>query len=169
MSVLALLAWQLAGQPAHAQWVSNSRFELPNASAPVRSVELPWRDDGSDSQAGTGLMVAAGLLGGAVGFVGGAIVGARLGTCPSGCEDPGLTESFVGAMIGSGVGIPIGVHLANRGRGNLPGSVGVSVLIGGAGTLLAFATHSFVPVMLAPVAQIITSIGIERAPREPDE
>lgn len=169
-SVLGILVWQLAGQPAHAQWVSKSQFELPDASAPVRSLEVPRRDEGSAAQPGTGRMVAAGMLGSVAGLIGGAIMGYKLDRAtPCLCDDPGLAGAIIGAPIGSGIVIPLTVHLANPGPGNLGGSLGISALIGGVGGLLTLASGTPIPALVAPIVQIVTSIAIERAPREPDE
>lgn len=122
-------------------------------------------------------LVAAGLAGGAAGWVLGAIaIGGPLArTNPLGSDqlDDGLWTPgiVIGFETGQAIGIPAAVHLANGRRGNLRASLYASFALAVAGTMLlwtedfdaVFERPSRQLVLIAvPVAQLITSIAIER-------
>ena len=107
------------------------------------------------------LLALGGVLGGAAGLLGGALVGARL--TEHDCEDCGFVGLIYGGVIGASSGIPLGVHATNGGRGRLLPSLLSSLAIGGVGFgLAAMADRSEIIVAL-PVAQLITAIAIERS------
>lgn len=122
-------------------------------------------------------LVASGLAGGAAGWILGAIaVGAPLARAnPFGSDqldDGSWTPGIViGFETGQAIGIPVAVHLANGRRGNLRASLSASFALAVAGTMLLW-TEDFdelferparqVVLIGIPVAQLITSIAIER-------
>lgn len=110
-------------------------------------------------------LVVGGLLGGAAGFGAGALVGYALGGGDLLCgDDPcGLEEAAYGAIVGQSVALPLGVHVANGGRGNYGLSLLASAAIGAAGVLVINATNDGTPFLVVPVAQLVSSILIERA------
>ena len=122
-------------------------------------------------------LVAAGLAGGAAGWILGAIaIGGPLARAnPIGSDqiDDGLWTPgiVIGFETGQAIGIPTAVHLANGRRGNLRASLYASAALAVAGTVLLW-TEDFdavferpgrqVVLVAVPVAQLITSIVIER-------
>jgi hypothetical protein len=111
------------------------------------------------------LLVLSGVLGGAAGLVGGALAGARI--TQDDCEDCGLVGGIYGGVAGWSTGIPLGVHLANGRRGKLLPSLLASLAIGGAGLGVAVAANKADLLIPVPVAQLVTSILIERSTSEP--
>jgi hypothetical protein len=112
-----------------------------------------------------GLLALGGVLGGAVGLVGGAYVGARI--TEDDCEDCFLLGGIRGAIAGGSAGIPLGVHLANGRRGKLLPSLLASLAIGGAGLGAAVLANKYELMIPVPVAQLVASILIERSTSEP--
>lgn len=140
------VAQNLAPEELRLGWVSPSAAE--SRSAPVLSV--------------------GGLLGGAVGVVGGFYVGALLASDDDGDDLDVLSGGVAGATIGEGLLLPLGVHLANGSRGSYATSALASLGLAAAGLLALEAVHYDPPgapiVLIAvPIAQIATSIAIERA------
>jgi hypothetical protein len=103
-------------------------------------------------------------VGGAVGVFAGALAGAKL--TAHDCEDCALIGAVYGAMAGGSALLPLGVHLANQGRGNLGLSLLSSLAIGAVGLGVASATNSAVVMLPVPVLQIVSSMLIERKTRE---
>jgi hypothetical protein len=114
-------------------------------------------------------LAGAGILGGAIGLFGGAYLGAAIAhdeDCAECLEE--LTGALVVGTIGEGLLLPLGVHLANGRRGSYWTSALVSVGLAAAGAGLMEAAHwdpPTVPIVAVavPVAQVATSIAIERA------
>ena len=90
----------------------------------------------------------------------GALVGARL--TEHDCDDCGLVGAVYGAVAGGSALLPLGVHVANHGRGNLGLSLLSSLAIGGVGLALAVESNSAAVLIPVPVLQIVSSILIER-------
>ena len=144
-----------------------------------RSDEAAWVADparpasglaASDLDAGTAAkLTGAGLLGGAIGLVGGAYLGALIahdGDCAECLEE--LGGALVGGTAGEALLLPLGVHLANGSRGSYWTAALVSAGLAAAGVVTMKAAHwdpPTVPIVLVavPVAQLATSIAIERA------
>ena len=112
-----------------------------------------------------GLLALSGVLGGAAGLVGGALAGARI--TQDDCEYCGLVGGVYGGIAGWSTGIPLGVHLANGRRGKLLPSLLASLAIGGVGLGAALAADKAELLIPVPVAQLVTSILIERSTSEP--
>ena len=76
---------------------------------------------------------------------------------------------LVGGVLGSALGIPAAVHLANGRRGDLSHAALLSLAIAGvAVTGLAIAENEMVFLVVAvPLAQILTSVSIERSTTVP--
>jgi hypothetical protein len=112
-----------------------------------------------NSRPDTGALLLAGLGGMLVGAFGGGFIGSEID------GDSGLDAAegaVIGGVIGTSLSIPSAVHLANGSRGNLGRSMLVSALLGGALLGLGTAVESGEIVLAAPVAQLITSVFIER-------
>lgn len=173
--VPALLAlWLLPGATLDGQQTPPS-VEPPSDTLPAPK-RLPPPAGAAERGTHPALLVGAGLLGGTVGFFGGALAGANV-ACAE--EEPdefcGLIGGFWGAAVGTTVGIPLGVHLANGRRGDYPlsqlasvgiaaGLIGAVFLSGDEDTAAAFLLPA------VPVGQILASILIERGsagPRQP--
>jgi hypothetical protein len=108
--------------------------------------------------------MAAGLLAGTIGFFGGGFTGAAIDKVSSdGYEElDGLLGFVVGAPIGESLLLPVGVHLANGRRGNLPLSVLASLGITGAGIAMAASTGEAKILVAIPLAQLLACTAIER-------
>lgn len=78
-------------------------------------------------------------------------------------DDPcGFEEAVWGAAAGVSIAIPLGVHLANRGRGSYGLELATSLGIAATGMALAFTVNNGIPVIAIPVAQLVASVVIER-------
>ncbi|HEY0674325.1 MAG TPA: hypothetical protein VGD27_18770 [Longimicrobiales bacterium] len=135
------------------------------AQRPAYSVQFSafeW-ETGSNTK-----MAAYGLLTGAAGFFAGGLVGAVLGNDPD--DEDSWVETLEGAVVGGTVGeslmLPVGVHLANDRRGDLSWSMPASLVLGVAGAAVARnldrSGRAWPVLILTPIAQIVTSIAIER-------
>jgi hypothetical protein len=71
------------------------------------------------SRRSTFALVAGGLAGGIAGTIAGVQIGKRIYEPDPTCEDCGRWGAGTGAALGSMVGVPLGVHLANRASGDL--------------------------------------------------
>jgi hypothetical protein len=155
LSFLAL-AGPLAGA-LHAQRLGGTPFPSLDRPAPVADPSIhafPRRE------VHPGLLAAGGVVGGAVGVLAGAVVGGKL--TEHDCEDCGLVGAVYGAVAGGSALLPLGVHLANRGRGNFGLSLLSSLAIGAVGLAVAEQTNSAEVMLSVPVLQIVSSILIER-------
>jgi hypothetical protein len=116
----------------------------------------------------TPAMAAGGLIGGAVGALGGFYVGAVLGSDDDDDDLDFLGTGVAVATIGEGLLLPLGVHIANGSRGSYMTSGLVSLGLA-AGGLLALETAHYDPpaapiiLVAVPIAQLAASIAIERA------
>jgi len=172
MRVLVLV---LAGL-AFAAPASGRQAPLPTVSAtgPIPAYAPPVEPSV------TSRLVGPGILGGGLGWAVGAVaVGVPLAkwnpfgssALDDGSWTPGL---IIGFELGEAIGIPLGVHRANGGRGDLRTSMIASLAIAAVGTALlwtddfdaVFETRRSQTILLAvPLAQVITSIFIERRPQ----
>jgi hypothetical protein len=104
-------------------------------------------------------MLFGGLLLGAGGLFAGALLGDRMQAYP--CEDC-IEGAFYGALVGESLAIPLGVHLGDRRRGNAGTALAASLGIGALGLGAAAVTDEWRLLLVIPVAQIASSIAIER-------
>lgn len=115
------------------------------------------------------IMGTSGFFLGVIGMLGGAAVGGAIGSgdCPSREVDKECMgrHAYTGALIAGTVLVPLGVHLANKDRRNLPISMAVSSALGVAlyygmkaipGSPIAMA-----PFVAAPL-QVVTSVRLEQ-------
>lgn len=129
---------------------------------PVASAQEP----GANGERPIVALAAAGLLGGAVGAVGGGYLGALMASD----QDEDLDEvaaALAGAAVGEALLLPLGVHLADGRRGGYWSAALVSAGLAGAGVAAMAASGwnpPVVPIVLVvvPVAQVGLSIAIER-------
>ncbi len=161
-ALLLLSLLPVAGLSAQSAQVSTfARWSPPPVGGQVAALR-PASSSGGASVVG---MTAGGLLGGAVGFAGGALIGATLGGGNAICGDDacGLEEAAYGAIAGQSILLPLGVHIAHGRRGNYGFSLITSVVIGAAGIVVVDATNDGAPFIAVPVLQLVSSILIERA------
>jgi hypothetical protein len=133
--------------------------DRPASLAPNRSVIVGGRTTHP------ALLALGGVVGGAVGVVGGAIAGAR--ATEARCEDCAIVGGIYGAVAGGSVGLPLGVHVANRGRGSFLPALGASLAIGGAGLGVALLANDAAIMIPVPVLQLVAAILIERSTSRP--
>jgi hypothetical protein len=155
LSFLALTGL-LAGT-LHAQRLPGTPFPSIDQPAPPTD---PSIHAFPRQQTNPAILATAGVLGGAVGVFAGALAGARL--TEHDCEDCGLVGAVYGAVAGGSALLPLGVHVANHGRGNFGLSLLSSLAIGGLGLAMSSEFNSGVPMIAVPVLQIVSSILIER-------
>jgi hypothetical protein len=124
-----------------------------------------WTEPNHRSRGSAEGCMAAGLLAGTIGFFGGGLIGAEIDKASSdGYEEwDGLYGFVVGAPIGESLLLPVGVHLANGRRGNLPLSVLASLGITGAGIAMAVSTSEAKILVAIPIAQLLACTAIERS------
>jgi hypothetical protein len=154
------LAVAMASNPAGAQVLEPSELRLAWVSPSVASPsQAEWRTAAESRSAP--VLTLGGLAGGAVGVVGGFFVGALLASDDDGDDLDVLSGGVAGATIGEGLLLPLGVNLANGGRGAYTTSALASLGIAAAGLLALQAVHYDPPgapiVLIAvPVAQLAT-------------
>jgi hypothetical protein len=103
-----------------------ARDTLPPPPSPAGLDALP-----APAPAPLAGVLAGGALGGAAGFLGGALVGVALVNDRNGSDSwEKLSAAFGGAVIGEIVAVPLGAHLANRGRGSFAQGLLASTLAG---------------------------------------
>lgn len=115
------------------------------------------------------VMGTSGFFLGIIGMLGGAAVGGAIGSgdCPSRAVDKDCMgrHAYTGALIAGTVLVPIGVHLANKERRNLPLSMAVSTAMGIAAyygmRAIPGSPIAMAPFVAAPL-QVVTSVRIER-------
>jgi hypothetical protein len=106
-----------------------------------------------------GKMMGGGLLLGAGGLIGGALIGHQFEGSP--CEDC-ILGAFFGALAGESLAIPLGVHLGNGRRGDVGPALAASIGIAAAGLGAAAMSRQWGVLLTIPVLQIAASIAIER-------
>lgn len=107
----------------------------------------------------TAALYAAGLLGGAAGMLAGGAAGYYLfDRHGSGGWIPAMT--ILGGLVGEGVGVPLGVHLANGRRGNILLPLIVSPVLAVATPFLALAVPIRVPAGAVLVAGGIVAVQL---------
>jgi hypothetical protein len=166
--LMTAMSWLAATGPALAG--GTPRLMSPYlALEPAAPVPAPNTDQ--RGEASTGRLFNGALLGGAAGLLlgGVAAIAPANSSCKAG-EDEGLCAAgwiALGGGLGGALGVPIGVHVANGGRGRLGLSMLASTAIAGLGVLGSVASHSdtaagVIMLGVVPVSQIFTAIAIER-------
>jgi hypothetical protein len=148
-----------------------SASDGPEARTADRRTGWIGLDSQRDSLArgSTPLMVGAGLGGAVSGFFGGMLVGWSLGGGGEICgDDPcGLYTGILGSLVGEAIGLPLGVHLANRRRGSFPLDLLTSLASVAAGvTVMAGIDPDYggtVALAATPIVQLVATIAVERA------
>ncbi|MGE0352421.1 MAG: hypothetical protein AB7I33_05155 [Gemmatimonadales bacterium] len=153
---LALLGG-LSSSRLAGQVLSQARL---GASTPAMSNDRAPSAPRQPGQARSTSMAFGGTVGGVTGFMAGALVASGLSRNCGG-EFCGLEAAFLGGLIGETLAIPLGVHLANRSRGNFGTALAGSVVSGAAALLLLDATGEGALVLAVPLAQIVTSVLVE--------
>jgi hypothetical protein len=110
-------------------------------------------------------LLVIGGLSGFVGLYGGAFAGAVIENewAPCSCDDPGLRGLLYGALVGPALTIPLSVHLTNHGRGSFAATFGSSLAAGAVGFAIGTTRGDASPFIIAPIAELVTAIIVERA------
>jgi hypothetical protein len=143
----------------------------PIREAPVRTGMLQPSSLQQPGQRPVPVLVIGGAATAAVSMVAFGFVGALIGG--NSCADAGNPDScrgmeggLWGAAVGYTVGIPAGVHLANRRAGSLRPSLFTSAAIAGAGAAVGFGIGTdqsiAIAALSAPLLQMVSSVIIER-------
>ena len=111
---------------------------------------FPVQDEQPESVAN---MIGGGVLAGALGAVAGRAMAAQ--------GDATVGDLFLGASVGAGIGIPIGVHLTNRRRGQLMLAELASVAWTAALFTAAAKDNSVILLAAAPAGALAISVTIE--------
>jgi hypothetical protein len=106
-----------------------------------------------------GQMLVTGIVAAAVGIVGGAYIGYQMAECVSDEWFCGFAEGATGALVGSTVMIPVGVHLVS-GHSPFLTKLGTSVIVMGTAAALGLVTNG-IALILMPPAQIIATMRVE--------
>ncbi|HEX8274337.1 MAG TPA: hypothetical protein VF615_16995 [Longimicrobiaceae bacterium] len=163
----ALLA-AAAASPAGAQHAAPPLAALrPDGPGPLSSPYAPALQE-SGPYVPTGTLAFGGILGGAAGFAGGALLGYTLDTALADCKGEewcGFRGVLLGGALGEALMLPLGVHLANRSRGRYAPGAAMSILVGLGGLTLAAAAGEGLPLVVPaiPVAQLLTAVRVERS------
>ncbi len=104
--------------------------------------------------------IAGGAVGGTLGFFGGALLGSA-GDCYELCW--GIV---IGAMGGQALGVPLGAHAGNQGRGHLPATLGASLFSVGVGIVgtSAFESENFYLVSMVVQLVAVTLTELKTSP-----
>jgi hypothetical protein len=162
-------------EPARA--VHAGALAAPNAIAPPAALRTALPGAEAQTTATLERMIRYGVVGGAVGWVGGALaLGGPLAKAnpfesdqlDDGLWTPGIV---IGFEVGQAIGIPLAVHLANGRQGNLRASLAASTALAALGTLLIW-TDDFDAVLESPgrqavligipIAQFVAAVHFER-------
>ena len=129
LALLALILLTVSSAFAQGP-LRTTHFDQPIAALPSMAQQQP---------AHVGTLILGGLLGGAVGLFVGGYAGAFLNDSEDGNPDDldALTGFLVGAIIGETVTLPLGVHLANKRRGNFGQSLLASAAATAVGLFIA--------------------------------
>lgn len=105
--------------------------------------------------------VVGGVLGGGLGFVGGAIIGARV--CLPDCREfDALVGAVWGAFLGEALLLPLGVHIGNGTHGNLRADYGASSGMALVALGTGLAVSSLEILVLGIAGQIAATVWAER-------
>ena len=137
------------------------------ASPLVHGIRVELHED-TVQQTSAWRSIGFGLLGGAIGLVGGAIVGYQATGGSDFCGDDrcGIAGGFFGGLAGEAVGISLGVHLGNKRRGNywvdLLASAGLAAVGIGAMVWIDPDEGGLFALAATPVLQLSVAVPLER-------
>ncbi|MEW5927141.1 MAG: hypothetical protein AB1941_06645 [Gemmatimonadota bacterium] len=163
-ALLALAAASPASAQRAAPPLSALRVPVTALAPAAYQPALPQSGPRTD---GAG-MAFAGLAGGAAGLLGGALLGYVVETGLTGCageEWCGFRGVLLGGVVGEVTMLPLGVHLANRGRGSYGSGVAATALVGVGALLVAAGMGDAVPAtaLLVPAAQLAAAVAVEKS------
>jgi hypothetical protein len=144
--------------------------QLPPQFYALESERRPVMQAGSvPPQPGVGWPIVGGLLAGTAGFFAGALVAGSIVEDSCDNEDLSCLLSGIayGAVAGEVVTAPVGMHLGNRRRGNLPLGLAASAGFGAVGLASAAAVDDPWPLVPAAVAQMVVGVLLERKTARP--
>ena len=158
----AVLALSLVNAPVGAQHLETLAYVAPSAERAEQRPTFPALiADKAQAKPVTRDMVAGGVIAGAVGLVGGGMIGYGLKSCGTDDWFCGMGEAMIGSLIGEAVMLPYGVHLSS-GRSSYAGKALLSLLAVGMGTLAAPITGGM-SLLAVPPLQLALTIASEHA------
>ena len=131
--------------------------ETPSLEGPADSAPIPARCRSVEPA----LVGLGGLVGGAVGMIGGAYLLAAISDGRG--EDDDLAAAVVGGTLGEVIGVAVGAHLAGGSRGNAVATFVASGLGFIAGAVLASRTADPYQWVMVPLVQIPVTAMAEHA------
>ncbi|MGQ0560558.1 MAG: hypothetical protein ACT443_01640 [Gemmatimonadota bacterium] len=161
-TVVPLLA--VLGAPAFASAQQRVSIVFDAAPSALTVAQEPQEPEEKPNEA----MSTSGFFLGIIGMLGGAVIGSQVGQseCPPRAADKECMgrHAYTGALIAGTAMVPLGVHIANQDRRNLPLSLAVSA---GTGALLYYTMKAIPgePIAMAPFLaaplQVVTSVKVE--------
>lgn len=144
----------------------SSTEPFADALAGPRVPQPAWQSENAEPQDDERVAKGALILAGTFGAIGGLYLGAwtgfilvRNGVIGCNCgEDPGLGGAVTGAVFGSGVLSALATGLGNGGRGGLGKSLGKNLLVSGGVLAVAYETHAWNIVLLAPIIHVTLAV-----------
>jgi hypothetical protein len=142
------------------------------AARPIGAQTLPDDSTGAPIEfrvpAPTGALVGAGVLATGVSWVGGIMVGARIGralsSCEYGCDFDGFGGSVLGALFVPAIAVPLTVHHINDGAGSLGVTLVTTIAAGVLGAFVGAHLWGLDGLVLVPpIAELITAVAVEQA------
>lgn len=158
-----LITLVLCARAASAQMLPAA---FPSVGAPG---PLPPQTAPATHRPSVGRPILGGLLGGSVGFWSGLFIAGNIAEENCDNEDINclLTSILAGAAIGESVLMPVGIHLGNGRRGNLPLGLLASAGIAGLGIAATAATAEPAFLVSAAVGQLVVGVWVERRTSPP--
>ena len=146
--------------PVRVQKTVSAVLQLERSKLPFRQHLM---ESGQQEQVSILKPIWGGILGGAVGFFGGGMLGVASAENCSDCGFGSIGRFLLGASIGEALVLPLGVHYGNKRRGKLGFVFLTSLAMAGGGLMIMDrlnADESWF--LLVPVLQIGATVAVER-------
>lgn len=139
-----------------------SSMRLATVNLGVDRLGAPMAQNAAFGPRSGATLAFGGLVGGVLGSMAGGLSSVAVCGCNTVEGYDALEAFFWGAAVSTAITIPLGVHAANRLKGNYGTALAASVGISAIGLAAAFAADEPAIILLIPVSQIVSSVLIER-------